>query len=163
MEDQKISYETIQFRGHQNVLGTHRNTLEITTDGTISKRADCILGVEATKACRDLSPEMKLHIKSGGFLRFEISVENLSYSFLGKGSSDLELIDPHEMVFRRSNFVSPRTVAISCSAAAIDIPRQLVKMLQKPEIFGSLKIVALKETESTIPDTPQIEFIEISA
>ena len=160
MENPEIFSQAIEFRGHRNVLGLHRNTLEITMDQNISKRADCIIGVEATSGCSGLNPEIKKHIQAAGYLRVEIAVRELSYNFYGRGSLNLELLDPHEMVFRKSDFTSPRTVAVSCNAAAIDIPRKIIQSLQIPRNTGSLKIVALKDSENSELDSPKLEFLE---
>jgi uncharacterized protein len=151
--------DVIFFRGHPNVLGTHRNTIEITREEHISKRADCIIGVSATKACADLSPELKAHIRSGGLLRFEISAEGMSYNFGGSGSSELELTDTRELVLRRSNFASARTAAVYCEAAAIDIPRPLVAIMQNQTCVGSFRIVAVKEKRAEI-ELPSIVSLE---
>ncbi len=156
-EKENFSQE-IKFWGHPNVLSTHGNTLEITMDEEISKRADCILGVRATHACRDLAPEIKECIFAGRPFRFEIKVQGLEYSFLGRGAMDLELSDPREMVFRKSNFSSPRTVAVSCNSAAIDIPRKMVGLLRDPETSGSLMIIALKNSDYPEAKVPMIEF-----
>lgn len=127
-------------------------------DEDISKRADCILGVRASHACRDLAPEMKEHIFAGKPLLFEIKVQELRFNFLGRGAKDLELSDPREMVFRKSNFSSPRTVAVFCNAAAIDVPREIVRRLQDPRVVGSMKIIALKMSEYPEAQVPSIDF-----
>jgi hypothetical protein len=150
--------QEIKFWGHPNVLSTHRNTVEITMDEEISKRADCILGVRATHGCRELSPEIRNHILAGKPLRLEIKVKGLNYNFLGRGSKELELTDPREMVFRKSNFSSPRTVAVSCNAAAMDIPREIVELLKDPKIFGSFTIIALKPSQFPEVQVPMIDF-----
>ncbi len=124
--------ETIGFHGHQNILGLHRNTIEVTKDDEISTRADCIIGVRATKSCSDLSRPLKRYIRSGGHLCFEIIVGELRFAFQGKGSNTLNLIDDRELVLRRSDFSSDRTGAVGCNAAAMDIPRSIIGMLQNP-------------------------------
>jgi uncharacterized protein len=148
-----LASETIFFRGHQNVLATHENTLEITREEEISKRADCILGVSASKACSDLDAKLKAHIKSEGQLRFEIIVGSFRYNFSGRGSKLLELTDHKEIVLRRSDFASARTAAVRCDAAAIDVPREIVSSLQNQSCAGWLKISAIqrKEKENEIP------------
>jgi uncharacterized protein len=145
--DKRIISEKIQFRGHHNILGTHRNTLEITKDEEISKRADCIIGVQASKGCSDLDSRILTHINSGGKLEFEISVQNLSFHFSGFGSPDLELSDPREIVLRKSDFLSPRTLAIGCDAAAVDIPREIIRALSDPGIIGTIQISAQESSE----------------
>ena len=139
--------ETIGFQGHRNILGLHRNTIEVTKDNEISRRADCIIGVMATKACSDLSDPLKQYIQSGGHLCFEIIVGEEIFAFQGKGSNTLNLINDRELVLRRSNFSSERTGAIGCSAAAIDIPRSFIGKLQNPNSNGQLKITAFPDQE----------------
>jgi uncharacterized protein len=158
--ENKILSETIKFRGHENILATHRNTLEITKEPEISRRADCIVGVSSSKSCPDLDPKIVSHIKSGGALAFRITVEDSSCGFLGFGSRELQLSDPKEMVLRRSDFISPRTLAIRCDAAAVDLPRILVSYLQDPDIFGTLEIAAVTGPVSAVlEEIPAIEFL----
>jgi hypothetical protein len=141
------------------VLGNHRNTIEITKDSGISLRADCIIGVAANKACSDLNSKLIEHIRSRGILKFVITVKNLKFVFSGSGSSELQLTHPTEIVFRKSDFISSRTIALHCDAAAIDLPREMIKLLQDPNTIGSLRVDALPEWTSTNQDVPRIEFI----
>ena len=136
--------EELQFYGHRNVLATHYNTLEITMDEEISKRADCIIGVKSNKGCLQLSEKLRNHIHQAGRLRFILSVSEFSFEFTGKGEPALDLNDPREIVFRKSNYVSSRTVALNCSVAACDIPRPIIKLLQNPESVGKLLISAIQ-------------------
>ena len=91
-------------------------------------------------------------------MKFTIRVDDLSFVFLGRGGSSLQLTDPAEMVFRKSDFISPRTVALHCDAAAIDLPRELVRLLHNPKTIGSLQIDALPEWTSSESEIPRIEF-----
>jgi len=145
---ESVATEVIEFSGHPNILATHYNTIEVTKASAISRRADCIIGVNATKACTDLSDALKKHIQSGGRLSFGITVERESFSFSGRGRKELTLKDSHELVLRRSDFVSDRTGAISCDAAAIDLPRKLVKLLQNGNAKGALTITAIDSPHS---------------
>lgn len=140
--------DSVQFHGHRNVLGTHRNTIEVTRASHISRRADCIIGVEATKACYDLNDKLKDHIRSSGSLAFELRVGALSFAFTGVGIRELTLNDREEIVLRRSYFPSDRTAAVHCEAAAIDIPRPIIRLLQNPEQLGTLTIRALSSDPS---------------
>ena len=141
------------------MLSNHRNTIEITKDSDISLRADCIIGVAADKACSDLDSKLVEHIRSRGNLKFLVTVKNLEFVFCGTGSSELQLTHPTEIVFRKSDFISSRTIALHCDAAAIDLPREMVKLLQDPNTIGSLRIDALPDWTSINQDVPQIEFI----
>jgi hypothetical protein len=44
------------------------------------------------------------------------------------------------MVIRKSDFVSDRTVGVGADAAAIDLPREMVARLKKPETVAALLI-----------------------
>lgn len=138
-----ILEELISFSGHTNITALHRNTIELTKDPDLSKRGDCIIGVCASKACRDLSTELKSCIQSGKELEFELSVENEVFRFSGKGDRALSLLDDKEIVLRKSDYLSERTAALSCSAAAQDIPRPMISKLKNPLTKGLLLIRAL--------------------
>jgi uncharacterized protein len=144
--------EEISFRGHPNILALHKNTVEITKEKEISRKADCIIGVEGTKSCSDLLPELRGHIQNSGSLRFEIVVEGISFQFIGRGSPSLNLSDQRELVLRKSQYASDRTAAIDCSAAAMDIPREMAARLKDPTCVGNLIITAF-------PDSPTKEFL----
>ena len=147
-ENKYIHVETIEFFGHPNILGTHHNTIEVTKVSEISKRADCIIGVRASKACADLSPDLRKHIQTGGQLDFVINVGDIAFAFSGRGRTELDLTDHHEMVLRRSDFVSARTAAISCDAAAVDLPRVMIQLLQDERTTGTLTISAIDPRNS---------------
>ena len=152
-----ISSEIIEFQGHENILGTHYNTLEITTDLMISKRADCIIGVNATKSCATLDGRLVSHVRSNGKMLFLLTVGNLNFSFNGFGSQNLTLSDEKEIVLRKSDFISPRTLAIRCDASAIDLPREMIRTLQNPRIRGKMEIRAVEGTQIGV--VPSVEFL----
>ena len=67
---------TVTFKGHPNVRATNRMTLELTREDFLTLRGDCILGILADAACRDLSNEAKAQIcTDDSKLRFRIEVE----------------------------------------------------------------------------------------
>ena len=151
--------DIIEFRGHENILARHGNTIEVTKDEEVSKRGDCIVGVDATKGCEDLNPLLKHYIRGSGLLSFAIVVGKLRFSFLGRGSTALELTHPRELVLRKSNFASPRTAAVLCDAAAIDIPRNIIQKLQNPNTVGSLCITAIDESQTTASSNPMLQIV----
>jgi hypothetical protein len=137
---QSTFIETIHFNGHPNILATHYNTLEVTRAAEISRRADCIIGVNASKACSDLQDGLKRHIRNGGNLFLTIEVGNASFSFEGRGMPTLSLTNSDELVLRKSDFASDRTAAVLCSAAALDLPREMIQLLQLKDAKGCLTI-----------------------
>jgi uncharacterized protein len=128
------SMEKIQAYGHKNILCNHNSTIEITKDKYLTKNGNCIVGIKASKSCRDLNQNIKRAIKKGKRFKIIIKLGKLKDSFYGYGSSNLKLKDPIDMVFRKSNYVSDRTVLINCTKAAIDLDRNLVNKLKTPNI-----------------------------
>jgi hypothetical protein len=137
--------ETLRARGHPNVRARHRTTLEITREGWLSKRADCIIGVLADKGAKDLGPEFKRAARmEGSRVVIELFVGGLREVIMAEGSPLLSFEHPNDLVIRRSEFVCPRTIAIRADKAAADISREMVKLLRRPdsELIVKLKVKA---------------------
>jgi hypothetical protein len=133
--------DEIIFYGHPNVRSTHTRTIEITKAPTLSLRGDCIIGVNANKACRDLNPTLKRLLQQADLVvKIEIEVRDLSFAIDARSDSRLSLLNHHDIVIRKSDFVCPRTVAITCNKASSDIPSDIVHLLGKPEMQGLLRI-----------------------
>jgi hypothetical protein len=121
---------TVRFKGHPNVRATNRMTLEVTREDFLTLRGDCILGVRADSACKDLTDDTRAFIcRDSSRLRFVIDVEGKSFDFDACGSSSLTLTHPLSMVIRRSTYCCSRTLAVKSTAAACDVPRPMVAML----------------------------------
>jgi len=133
--------DEVEFFGHPLVRSRHPTTIEVTRDPNLTIRGDCIIGVRADKGLSDLSSGVRESIRTKGS-RLSLTLEVLSERFLirAAGSSLLTLEDPHEMVVRKSDFISPRTLAIGADAAAKDVPRKIVESLRNPDCRGLLKI-----------------------
>ena len=136
--------DRVAFRGHPMVRATHRTTIEITTEGRLTERGDCIVGVLAEKGCAALDGRLKDALRrTGSRVAFRLVVEGKAFAFSAAGGPGLELSDLHEMVIRKSEFLSPRTLAIGSSAAAKDIPREMVDDLRNPEARGWLEMTVV--------------------
>ena len=70
-------------------------------------------------------------------------VRSESFTVEGRGSSALTFTDPHEIVVRKSGFVSGRTLMVYSNKAAVDIPRRVVKLLQDPAETVTIEISAI--------------------
>jgi hypothetical protein len=125
--------ERIHAHGHENILCTHNSTIEITKDKRLTKKGDCIIAVNATKACKDLTLETKNQIKSGKKFKVMLKVEDKQDYFYGFGNKKLLLLDKNDMVFRKSNFICDRTVLINCSKSSIELNRNLTRTLRNPK------------------------------
>ena len=132
---------TIPFRGHPNVRSLHAMTIEITTDGDLTPRGDCIIGVGAATGCGGLPEDIKNALRrDGARVRITLSVDGHTFEVEGRGDRRLELSHPGDIVVRKSSYVCPRTMAIGCNAASDDIPREMVRSLRDPGAAGLMSI-----------------------
>ncbi len=133
--------DEVEFFGHPMVRSRHRNTIEVTRDPNLTLRGDCIIGVRADKGLSDLTSGLKDAIRTDGSELFiTVVIPESSFLIRAAGSSRLPLGDPHEMVIRKSEFVSPRTLAVRADAAAKDLPRAMVESLRSQDCRGLLRI-----------------------
>jgi len=141
--------EEIYAYGHKNVLGIHNTTIEITKNTNLTRKGDCIVAVNATKACNDINPDVKECIKKGRKFTITLRIDNLSDTFEGYGSEKLGLIDKEDMVFRKSDFICDRTVLINCTKAARDLNRALIERLCMPgkKLSITFQVTEIKENE----------------
>lgn len=131
----------IEFTGHQNIRSLHEKTIEFTKESHLTHKGDCILGVNASCGCKDIPNEMKKILKkSNTVVRFFIKVNDFSIEIVGKGHKDLVLEDPNDIVLRKSEFICPRTLAISCDKSSASISRDLVQLLNDPNTKGTFSI-----------------------
>jgi hypothetical protein len=131
----------IPFKGHKNILSLHKKTIEITKDSQLTVNGDCIVGVNSSLACVDLSENLKKKIRNPDTeIVFTILADKYSFSIHGKGSEKLTLKHPNDIVLRKSAFTCSRTIAIKCDKASDDIPRTMIKKLQNPKTSGKLVI-----------------------
>tara|TARA_Y100001001_G_C7949259_1_gene288428 strand:+ start:216 stop:632 length:417 start_codon:yes stop_codon:yes gene_type:complete len=131
----------IPFRGHKNILSLHEKTLEITKESDLTINGDCIVGINADLACRDLPENFKKNVMSDDAkITFTIKAGKHSFSIHGNGSKKLTLKHPNDIVLRKSAFVCTRTLAIKCDKASSDMPREMIHVLQNPKIIGKMII-----------------------
>ncbi|MFQ6010718.1 MAG: DUF371 domain-containing protein [Nitrososphaerales archaeon] len=133
-------YDEIFFRGHGAIQSMHPTTLEITKESSLSERGTCIVGVQSTKGCADLSKDLKRKLsRDVSRVIISLSVEEQEFLIYARGSGMLQLTDSRDLVIRKSDFHCPRTAVLGSSAAAIDIPRSMVKELKSSKTTGTLR------------------------
>jgi hypothetical protein len=133
--------DQVTFYGHPNIRSLHAKTIEITKDEHLTPRGDCIIGVKANKACVDLDQSIKHRLRSNSsVVKIEIIVGDESFLISGKGDERLSMLNAHDIVIRKTNFVCPRTMSVLCDKASSDMPRKLVNMLQDQETKGIFRI-----------------------
>jgi hypothetical protein len=122
-----VARVTIRAWGHPFVTALHPTTLEITRDPELSPRGDCIIGIAADMAARDLPRDVRdLLCRDDAAVTATFCCEGQVVVVRGRGSSRMTLSHPTDMVFRRSDFVCDRTVAIRADNAARTLPRGFV-------------------------------------
>lgn len=134
-----MPFEEITFFGNENILAKHKTTFEITKENFLTKRGDCIIGINSNKSVFDLSNDLKRYLLSGGKIRIEIIVEDFRDEIIAYGSKELILTSKKSLVIRKSSYIDDRTLAINSNKAAIDIKREIINELKKGK-FGKLII-----------------------
>lgn len=140
-----ILTERIVAFGHQNILAIHPSTLMFTKDKNLSKNGDCIVAVGADKALADLSLEFRDALrKPNAKLTILIEAGGLIQEIGAAGSPKLILTHPIDMVIRKSDYISDRTLAINADKSSDDFPRLFIEKLQNPwqEVKITLKVQA---------------------
>ena len=133
--------EEITFKGHPNVQSLHARTIEITKDKDLTLNGDCIIGINANKACKDLNPEIKKRIrKNDSVIEIGLIVEPYSFIIKGFGDNKLLLTNEDDIVLRKSKFICDRTLSINCNFSSLEIPREIINSLRDPSKKGIMQI-----------------------
>ena len=119
--------------GHENIQATHETTFEVTKEPTLTKRADCIIAMEATKGAADLPLEFKEAArKKGAQITIRIEAGELKEIVRAKGSPRLLFTHATDLVVRKTDYVCGRTLAIGADKAASDLSRKLIEKMRDP-------------------------------
>jgi hypothetical protein len=125
--------EVILAHGHENISATHRTTFEITREVGLLRTGNCIIGVSADKALGDLSLDLKRNLrKRGARVKIAIRAGDVAETVVAFGSPRLILAHPADIVVRKSDYISNRTLAVKADKAAYDLSRKLVEKLRSP-------------------------------
>ena len=129
---ERILLDEIIARGHPNVLGTHRTTIEITREDFLTTNGDCIIGIMSSKSVNDYNPKLKEAIQNGNLIEIEMVAGPFREKIIGIGHKELPLSNEISMVFRLSEFISDRTALINCSKSSIELDRNFINYLKNP-------------------------------
>jgi hypothetical protein len=136
--------ETIRAFGHLNIQAIHPTTLMFTKEKSLSKNGDCIVAVAADKAFADLSAEFKDKLRQpNAILTILIEADGLKQQIIASGSPKLVLTHATDMVVRKSDYISDRTLAIHAGKAANDLPRKFIEKLKDPK--QQVKVILIVE------------------
>jgi hypothetical protein len=117
--------------GHPAILSTHPSTLEITTSHELTRRGDCVVAVKSSSAVRNLPEDLKRVLSSSrGRGRLVLRAGPFEFTVEGRGDPRLTFLHDTDLVVRKSAFISDRTLMIHADKSSIDIPRDMVRLLQ---------------------------------
>jgi hypothetical protein len=123
--------EKINAFGHPNIQAIHPTTLMITKDEQLSRAGDCVVAIAADKAVADLNLDFKEALrKPNNRLVITIKVGEDQTQVHAYGSPKLSLSNSNDIVIRKSDFISDRTLAIRANKSSSDLDRGFVKSLQ---------------------------------
>jgi len=130
MQGKKTLLEEFHAKGHQNVRANHKTTLEFTKSPDLTPRGNCILAVGSSIAPVDFKDQTKALLRSPNNFLLEMEVDSLVERLTGFGHPDLSLTSDEEMVFRKSGYISGRTVLVRCDKASVDLNPEFRKRLK---------------------------------
>ena len=123
--------EIIWARGHEKIQAIHPTTLMFTKEKHLSETGDCIIAVAADRALMDLSPEFKKTIReSNSKIKIIIEAGEIVEEIIAYGSSKLEFTNKVDVVIRKSEFISDRTLAVRADKSSKDLSRELIDKLR---------------------------------
>ncbi len=139
------AYDIVKAYGHPNIRATHRTTLEITREEHLTPRGDCIIGVRADKAAKDLSLSLKNILKNpDSILVVVIEVDEYRDIVLAQGDPRLLFTSNDKIIIRKSNYVEPATIGVKSNKAARDIDRGIIEILRnKPDTVLTMYLIGL--------------------
>jgi hypothetical protein len=129
--------------GHPAILSTHPSTLEITTSHELTRRGDCVVAVKSSSAVRSLPEDLKRVLSSSrGRGRLALRVGPFEFTVEGRGDPRLTFLHDTDLVVRKSAFISDRTLMIYADKSSMDIPRDMVRLLQDASSRVTVEISA---------------------
>ncbi len=134
--------EVIHAFGHPNIRSSHPTTIMFTKERQVTKRGDCVVAVAADKSVADLSKEFKDAMRQpNAKLTIQIEVDGLVGQVNAFGSPQLSLNHPNDLVIRKSEFISDRTLALKADKSSGDLSRGVVEKLKNPDQHVILTLI----------------------
>ena len=135
--------EIIWAHGHHNIQAIHPTTLMFTKEKQISETGDCIVAVAADKATADLTPEFKNTMKEpNAKLKIIIEAGEAAEQIIAYGSPKLALTNVVDIVIRKSEFTSDRTLAIKADKSSKDLTREFIDKLRNSKQTVKITLIA---------------------
>ena len=117
--------------GHANIRATHKTTLEFTKDAELTLNGDCIVGVNADF---DLE-KIKALIKNSKNGKITLIIETTDKKIKETINAELNpgFNSNKEMVIRKTDFLSERTLLIRADKASFELKRDLIEYLKQKQ------------------------------
>lgn len=123
--------------GHSNITAMHDKTIEFTKDDFVTKEGDCIIGIKADfqliKLRKFLNNKEKIEIK--------ISAKGITETINCNVNKDFN--SSHEIVVRKSEFNSRRTLGVRADKASSDLGNEFRELLKNDQQVIDVVIIAL--------------------
>lgn len=132
--------------GHENIIGEHKTTVELTSEKQLSKQGTCIVGVCSEITLNELSSVIKkLASLSSTKIVLKMSTDEQTEEIIGTGSSGLTYVDTTSMVARTSTFECGRTLMVNANKAASDLDRDFVDRLKVSGVVIKCELIYIKQ------------------
>ncbi len=116
--------------GHPNIRAAHKTTLEFTKESELSLEGDCIIGVKANFDTGKLREFVK--VSDGKRIRMVIRVQAgkkmLEEAIEARPNTLFN--DNHELVVRKTDFRSGRTLGMHADKAASELDRGMAELMR---------------------------------
>ncbi len=142
-----MTMQRVRFQayGHENVIGEHKTTVELTSEDYLTKQGTCILGVRSSITLNQLDTVVKeLASLSSTRIVLRLSVDGLTEEVIGSGSPGLTYTDSTSMVARTSTFECGRTLMVNADKAASDLKRDFVDRLKESGVVIECELLYIK-------------------
>ena len=136
--------QSVQFRayGHENVIGEHKTTVELTSDDYLTRKGSCIVGISSDITLDKLDSKIKeMATKTTTKIVLRMNVDELTEEVTGTGSPGLTYTDPISMVARTSTFECGRTLMVNADKAASDLNRDFIDRLKTSSAVVDCELV----------------------
>ena len=117
--------------GHPDILATHKTTLEFTKDKWLTLKGDCIVGVNADFNLTKIKQFIKKVKNKNITIIIQTTNANKKIKETITAQINPDFNDNNEMVIRKTNFNSERTLAIKANKAAFGLSRNLIGFLKR--------------------------------
>lgn len=118
-------------RGHPNVSGTHKTTFEITAEPDLTPTGHCIIAVGAPCGAAGLPDAFRRILADDrAILLTTLRAGGEIVRVRARGHAAMTLDHPTDLVWRRSDFVCPRTIGIASDTTAATMPENFITSLQ---------------------------------